>query len=87
MNNEYVRKDTPPSRIIPEASIFINGLAESQTNLKDEKCQYFTNDRANIKVRLDFNITLSCREEFCLLRSQNFRKSRRCQKKNQSILA
>ena len=49
MNNEYVRKDTPPSRIIPEASIFINGLAESQTNLKYEEYQYFTNGRASIK--------------------------------------
>ena len=43
MNIESVRKDTPPGRILPEASIFINGLAESQTNLNDEKYQFFTN--------------------------------------------
>ena len=48
INIEYGRKNTPPRRILPDASIFINGLAESQTNLNDEKYQFFTNGRASI---------------------------------------
>ena len=50
MNIEYGRKGTPHSRILSEASIFINGVGESQTNLKDENVPIFTNGRANIKL-------------------------------------